>query len=221
MNKVLAIKDHEGLCWNCLKTKKHIHKIHFNDLGYGSGFDMFETELHLCDDCYNEHPDYWDLNTIDVGEWGEKYDYEDEIFDFVSKMPIEGQQFFYNEFDRGTDARFMEPQDWIDYQLDILPFEKCKEYGLYAPEEINAYRSRFPKCQYPINRIFEDGSIGCWCPFGATGLQNQVADFNISSECYKCKYFKERKTPIENVLDKDWFKYEMETKLNALKEEKE
>ena len=216
--RILAIKDREGLCWNCLKDKSHIHKIYFGELGYGSGFDMFETELHLCDDCYNEHPEYWTLNIkkLEECEWWEEYEHEDEIFDYVSKMPIEGQQFFFNEFDTGSDARPMKPQDWIDYQLKILPHEKCKDYGLYSWEEINAYNERFPICEHPVNKCYSDGSCGCWCPFGAYGEKDQIAGLNISAECYQCKYFKKRETPLKTMTNKEYDKYEIEVKYNLI-----
>lgn len=217
MNRVKAIKDREGLCWNCLKTKEHIHKIVIDEMGYGSYFDMFSTELHLCDECYNKHPEYWQLNTHEVWNGSMAYDFEDEIFDFVDKMPLEGKQFFYNEFDKGMDARPMDPQDWLDYQLDLLPYEKCLEYGLYAPEEVKSYKERFPTCQYPVNRVYKDGSVGCWCPFGAVGDKGQKVGLNISTECYKCEKYKKRETPLMNVLNEDWNEYAIKVIAGTLK----
>ena len=87
-SKTIAIKDHEGLCWNCLKTKKDIHKIVIPELGYGGGFDGSGTEVHLCEECYQKsNPEIWGLKVIedkdeDGNWWGEEYEHEKEMFDF-------------------------------------------------------------------------------------------------------------------------------------------
>ena len=65
MEKIKAIKDCHGLCWKCLKTFENVRVIKINGLGYGSLFDEFGTEIHLCEDCYNKsNPDIWSLNII-------------------------------------------------------------------------------------------------------------------------------------------------------------
>ena len=225
--RILAIKNFPGLCWKCLKKHEKINIIQFEELGYGSGFDGFATEIHLCEDCYKESGGI--LNPRIIEEDDERgnigyihYENEDKIFEYFSNLPLVSQQFVYNEFDKGFDARTMEPQDWLDYQQGILPYEKAKEYGLYAHEEVNAYRERFPICQHPVNKLYNDGSKGCWCPFGAHGEYGQKdSEYNISAECYKCQYFKERTSPIKDVHDKDWEDYKLFVKYNENKEDLE
>ena len=55
-----------------------------------------------------------------------------------------------------------------------------------------------------MNEIYSDGSVGCYCPHGASGKKNQQIDSNISEECYGCKKYKERKKPILSVDERDW-----------------
>lgn len=219
-----AIENPENVCFNCLK-KTEVIKIHIGAMGYGSGFDGWSTRINLCEDCINQtNKEWWKLKEIQCN-WDKEYnhgfyeyEYEDEIFEFVNKMPLIGQELFWNRY--STDNYLMEPQDWIDYQLDILPHEKCKEYCLYSPQEIEAYKTRFPICQHPVNRIFDDNSKGCWCPFEATGEYGQKCDeYNISNECYQCKYFTKRTTPIKDVDNKDYDDYEVyyKAKINGNK----
>lgn len=205
--RVLALKDHDGLCWNCLKEHQYITVIKISELGYGSMFDGFSTEVHLCTKCYNKTKELWNLEVHHYADYCEEYCNEDSIFEFFNQMPIQSQQFIFNEFDTGFDSCLMEPQDWIDYKLGVLPYDKCKEYGLYAPEEIQAYKERFPICEYPAVRVFSDKSQGSWCPFGASGDAPQKVGLNISNECYKCKYFKKRETSLKTILNKDWADY--------------
>ena len=77
MSKTLAIKDHKGLCWNCLKTKDNIRRIVIPEMGYGGGFDGCGTEVHLCEECYQKsNPKIWGLNVIKE-DYCEEYEFED------------------------------------------------------------------------------------------------------------------------------------------------
>lgn len=222
MGKISAIKNSEDLCWNCLKKKENIQIIKIDDLGYGSYFDGSPTEIHLCQDCYEKSKGVWKLEVVKDSMGFYSYSNEDEMFDFIKQMPIAGRQFVLNEFESGWNSRPMEPQDWIDYQLDLLPYEKCKEYGLYAPEEIKAYQERFPKCNNPALRIFSDGSGSTWCPFGAIGTKEQGTDLNISEECFRCNHYRERVEPLRVIIEtKDdnsekWCEYKMRCLLGEI-----
>lgn len=134
MNPNQAIQNSENVCFNCLK-ETIVHKINIPALGWGSQFDNFSTRIQLCDDCYSvTNPDWWKLNVIKgkTDLEGEHYEYEDEILKFVEQMPLAGQELFWNRYATGAFVSYyMEAQDWIDYQLGILPHEKCKEYDLY------------------------------------------------------------------------------------------
>lgn len=225
MEKIKAIKNTEKLCWKCLKEKDMIHLIELENLGYGSIFDSCSAKIQLCEECYNDKgPDFWSKELTYNTEEDEKYGWwhykhENEISEYFQALPIESQQFIFNEYYEG--AYFMEPQDWIDYELGILPHEKAKEYGLYSTQEIEAYKERFPKCKHPVNRIFSDGSAGCWCPFDASGGYNQVASVNISDECYQCPYYEERKEndKIKDISEKDYGKYKVLAKAELFKKE--
>lgn len=219
MGKILALKNSDALCWNCLGHFNEIHIIKIEDLGYGSYFDGCGTEIHLCKNCYEKSRDLWNLEIIKDANGFEMYSNEEDIYEFINNMPLEGRQFVRNEFENGWNTHPMDPQDWIDYELGILPYEKCKDYGLFAPEEIQAYKDRFPKCSYPVLRVFSDGSSSTWCPFGAYGTKEQEVGLNISSECYQCSHYTERKDSIKQfIADKnDWEEYCMRCRLGDIK----
>ena len=205
-NIAKAIQNPEGVCFNCLKRYEHIIKISIPALGYGSSFDNLSTRIQLCFNCIsNTNMEWWKLNVVE-NEYTGYYEYEDEIIDFVKSMPLSGQELFFNRFASGASIMFqMEAQDWIDYKMGILSHQKCKEYGLYSPDEIKAYKERFPKCQHVVNKIYDDGSRASWCVFLANGEYNQKCSKNPSDKCYNCSYFQERKNSvIENISEGDF-----------------
>lgn len=224
MKKIKAIKNTEKLCWKCLKEKDIIHEMHFGPLGYGSGFDNCSTKIQLCEECYQaSNPDIWSKEVVYDSEEDREYDYahyihEDKIFEYFNSLPVEGQQFVWNEFH--NDGYQMEPQDWIDYKLGILPHETAKEYGLYSNQEIAAYKEQFPKCKWPVNRIYSDGSKGCWCPFGAHGEYGQEVGMNISDECYQCEHYRkrEKEDKIKDIPDDEYLDYQILVRADAIRE---
>ncbi len=220
MSKTLAIKDHDGLCWNCLQTKNNVRRIVIPELGYGSGFDGAGTEIHLCEECYQKsNPKIWGLKVL-TDDYCEEYEFEKEIFDFFNQLPLVTQQFVYNEYQEGWNAdRIIDPQDWIDYEEKTISHERCKELGLYSHQEIEAYRERFPVCEHPVNRVYKDGSCGSWCPYGANGRKDQEIDLNISDECYMCEHFKVREKPRKDVLNEDYEDYKIFVKYGSSMED--
>lgn len=206
---IKAVED-ECLCMKCLKNKAtHIYPVSYR--GYGSIYDMTDTRFQCCDEC--DRPEYkewfFETPTVNENEYVENYKYEDNIYELIKSLPLESQELFENRFDRTNDYP-MEPQDWIDYELDELPYEECKEYDLYSPEEKAAYRENFPTCEYVVNVIYNDGSKNSICPFGAYGEYNQNLSNNISTMCYRCHCYKKRKSPIKKIERndlKDWCDY--------------
>lgn len=200
-------------CMKCLKEKDSLKVIIISEMGYGSAFDGSGTKVVLCEDCYKESgPDIWSMETREFDEYCEEYLHEDEMLEFIDGLPLQSEELVWNEFEHGWNAdHHMDPQDWIDYRLDELPYEKCKMYGLYAPEEIKAYKERYPKCEYVYNTVWNDGSKGSHCAmqpctFGEYGGQ---IGLNYSTHCYKCSHFKERITPIKDVKGEDSDDYEL------------
>lgn len=216
--KIKAIHNTECLCWKCLKEhdKGKIHIIEIGALGYNSCFDNLSTRIQLCDDCYNVNPEWWNLETIipeGFEQFGYMYKYDKEICQFINELPLESQELALNEYAYGACAGYyMDAQDWIDYQLGILSHKKCKKYGMHSFDEKRAYEERFPSCQYPVEIIYNDGSKGCWCLFDAHGKLNDgvvSVGSNISSQCYKCKYYKQRTTPVISVKDSERADYDL------------
>jgi hypothetical protein len=213
-----AIINVGNTCCNCLKETK-VHNIHIGAMGYGSGFDNFSTQIDLCDECLSStNPEWWKLErkiAFSDGDYDFKcYEYEDEIFEFVKQMPLAGQELFWGRYGYGACAGYMSGQDWIDYELGILPHKKCKKYGYYSPQEKEAYHKRFSVCDKVKFIIYNDNSNGCHCPFGAFGNNDGTSEgHQTQSGCYKCKMFKTRKNKIETMTREDFDIYELENKL--------
>lgn len=196
---IVAIEDH-GICMKCL-NKKATHTYVLPMRGYGSSFDGTSTKLQLCDDCHSDDYVSW-FNEIGEYEdddcYCETYKHEDDIFDLIETLPLESQELFFNTFETGWNTYKMDAQDWIDYELNELPHEKCKEYNLYSPQEITAYHDRFPTCNHVFLKTWADGSGGCKCKFGAYGNKDGTCDSNISSSCYQCTNYTPR---VEKMLE--------------------
>lgn len=218
ITKPKAIESPDNVCFQCLKefTEKDLHKIIIPEMGWGSSFDGWLTRINLCKTCANVHTDprWWQLEEVEgksdiAGSW---YKYEDEIFDFVSTLSIESQELFWNHY--STDSYTMNSQDWIDYQLGFLSHEKCKEYGMYSPEERQAYQEKFPICNKVRIVAYEDGSKGSRCSFKAFGNRDGTADkYNISSKCYECLVFEPREGEIEIYSKEDMEIFELKHQL--------
>ena len=216
-SKPIAIENPENICFKCLGefADEKLHKIVIPSMGWGSGFDNWSTRIHLCENCIKEtNAEWWKLEVVS-GEFdwsGSWYKYEDDIFNFINTLPLEGQELFWNRY--STDSYQMDGQDWIDYQLDLLPHEKCKDYGLYSPQEEEAYQSQFPICDKVKIVVYGDGSKGSRCPFGAFGNDDGTAKgHQTQGECYECIMFTERKQGIETYSEEDMKIFTLEQKL--------
>ena len=203
-----AIDNHENICFKCLQEKP-IKTYHLYRSDYGSSFDNNYTHLQICNNCSPDKIESWFNEEPEIIDgYCANYELEKDILEFVNLLPLEGQELFWNRCAYGACAYIMDSQDWIDKKLGILPDEKYEEYGFYSPRQIEAYKERFPNCEYSTNEIYNDSSKGCWCPFGANGEYGQIADaHNISDECYECKYYKPRETEIKDIKHEDFEDY--------------
>ena len=193
-------------CMKCLKEKVD-HQIKIGEMGYGSGFDNFSTQIDLCDECYKKiNKQWWDLEIVPCDEQFQyeeiqdifmKYKYENEIFEYVKNMPLEGREKFWNTY---SNECHMISEDWIAYEKGELSYEKCKGYGMHSPQEISAYEDRFPICDKVKIRVHSDSSRGSKCFKGAFGDNEGKCGLNISNECYVCDSFSERDGNID-VID--------------------
>lgn len=214
-SKGILAEKNTNICMKCLKKNaKHTYSIYGR--GYGSIYDNFNSEVCLCDDCNKSEYKEWFDETCsyeDENEFYEMYRFEKNIDDLVSSFPLPGQELFYNRFADGAGADYvMDPQDWIDYELDELSHEKCKEYGVISPEERKAYSERYPHCQCVVIKEYSDGSRGSRCEYGAFGDGEGKADlFNTRTECYACPHFVPRDGDIKIVNEmEEYYKNEKE-----------
>ena len=207
----IAIQNPENVCFKCLKETK-VKSYRLDNRGYGSSFDSFNTNLQLCKDCTPKNMQKWfNEKPKMIDDYVENYKYEDNICEFISTLPIEGRELFYERFASESGAGHMSDQDWIDYELDILPHEKCKEYGYYSPQEKNAYKDRFSKCKHVEAKIYGDGSKGSKCFRNAFGDGNGNCELNISGECYLCDFFEERDGELKVVnVTNEFYKREID-----------
>lgn len=221
-------ENQERLCYCCdtfQPSKDNINTYRIYMRGYGSIFDNCDFTIQLCDKCKQQINKKWfyEQPTM-LHEYCEEYKYEKELDNFIHTFPIQNQEYIYNHMNGYT----MDRSDWIAMKKGNLPEFKYKEYGMYSPLEINAYKERFPTCEYPVIRKYKDGSQGCWCPIAITFAHGDIEEnkivpsLNISQDCYYCKNYKLRTSNIKTILDIDFDDYELymksNLKMNELKE---
>ena len=215
---ITALTD-TTVCMQCLKNKAtHTYSIYGR--GYGSDYDNFNSKFQLCDDCAKDEYKTWaDEESHWEGEMfcGEVYKYEGNISALLKSFPLEAKELFYNRFATGANADTMKPQDWIDFELNELPYKKCKKYGLISPQERVAYIERFPNCSCVVINKYKDDSQGSSCPYMAHGDKNGNAGLNISCECYMCSHYKPREGDIK-IIDEvaEYYKDEKDRLIHML-----
>ena len=219
---IVAIKDTKNLCYKCLKKKDNIHKIRIGSRGYGSYFDNFSTSLQLCNDCYKESTKdkpIWNMKSLYENDmYADSYLYDNEMSTYLHKLPLVSQELVFNRNSYGACAGYnMDSQDYIDFELDELPHKKCKQYGMYSPQERAAYKERFPNCECVKINKYKDGSQGSSCPYGASGDKNGNVGLNIWNACYMCTHYKPREGDIE-IIDKvaEYYKNEKDRLIHMI-----
>lgn len=202
---IIAIND-QSVCMKCLQ-KKATHEYAIYGRGYGSDFDEASTHLQLCDNCHHEEYHEWFNESPCSIEDGycETYQHEEKIHKLIESLPLEAQELFHNTFASGWTSYNMDAQDWIDYKLEELPHEKCKENNLYSPQEIKAYEDRFPTCNNVFLKIWSDGSSCCRCSLGAIGDKDGSCGLNISTECYQCARYAPKSDKMKVISEIDEF----------------
>ena len=189
--KVVDINKIGITCCNCLK-EGNIKHIKIPPLRYGSFFDNMGTQIDLCDDCHSKtNPNWWEFEIIG-DDYDSHYKYEDDLIRYLESMPLNGQELVFSYYSEGALSEGIPRQDWIDYELGVLSHEKCKEYGVYSRQEIQAYKDRFPTCREVFIKIWSDGSSGSRCRIGASGKSDGSCGLNISKECFVCDIYQEK-----------------------------
>jgi len=218
----IAIENPENICFNCLQSFPQVHEIIIPAINHNSIFTNFSSRLYFCDKCLSlTNPEWWKLEIIksysEDNMMQLNYKYEKEILEFINQMPLAGQELFYARFGSGVRSDLIRGQDWIDYALDKLPHEKCKEYGYYSPQERKAYKERFHICDKIKIVIYEDKDKDLRCPFGAYGNINGTYEGDhMHHQCYECKMFEIRDREVEIMNIEDFEIYELQNEL-ALK----
>ena len=130
------------VCVHCLQKSSKINHIKIEPLGMGSLFYGEGTIVQLCDQCYQKSRSLWSMKRIQ-SDGVIRYRMEKQMEHYLDTLPLPGRELVHNTFNFGPLARHYPSQDWIDYQLDRLPAERCKKLNLLTPEEITSLRKQF------------------------------------------------------------------------------
>lgn len=189
-SKGIVARGEDGLCDKCLKNNaSHTYKID-RTRGYGSIYDESTISLDLCDTCNKvEYKKWFEETSRTHGHCKEEYEYEKDIKNLLDSLPLESRQKVWED-DSYTQ---LPPQMWIDYELNELSHELCKEYGYHSPEERLAYSERFPHCDKVKITVWGDCTKSSGCDHGAHGDETGNCDkHNTCEECFRCVSFTPR-----------------------------
>lgn len=221
INRPKAIVDHENLCFKCLQKQDNINKYSIHRSEYGSSFDNYYTYLQLCDECKKEIKEGWfNEEPKMIDKYCADYKFEKDILNYIDTLPLEGQELFWATCAYGACVPYIKGQDYIDYELDILPEWKYEKYYMYVPYRLKIAKERFELCSEPVNVIYSDGSKGCWCLFGGSGEYGQkIRDkYDRPYECYNCDQFHKRYLKIKEMTNEEYKKYKQLRKAKVLLE---
>lgn len=76
---------------------------------YASELFNFNSELHLCNKCYNEFIKMFDVDAIENGT----FKFKRELMIYLNNMSKEGQERVFNHYAYGPYVKYMRPQDWM------------------------------------------------------------------------------------------------------------
>lgn len=202
---IKAVTDTK-ICMKCLQ-KKATHQYEVYGRGEESSFYEEDIRFQCCDNCNIPEYEVWFNEQPTLTHGAARYKYEKKIHSLIESLPLEGRELVENRFN--SVGLNMEPQHWIDYQLDELPHTICKKYYLISAEEKEAYAMRFPTCEHVVEVRYSDGTVRSMCPFNATGACNQQPD-GVSTLCRQCKYYQRRITKLKAIKRADladWLLY--------------
>lgn len=185
------------ICYHCL-SNNDLEEFYFEDIGWNSKFDGLESKIILCKNCIEKLKPLWippktiTVEDIHFPEYSTAtYAFEEELFEFIENCDIRIKELFFNQYNEGFQFKKIDSQDWIDYNLGILPHEKCKKYGFISPEETKEYNEKYPNCKHVYNSQIGDIKFS-QCIFNAKGDYNGNTVENTSTQCYNCPHFVKR-----------------------------
>lgn len=193
-------------CNKCLKSG-NVKKMKLCPVP-GSDLINFNSELHLCIDCYNEL--LKSLAFKDCTKEQELSLFERALVIFLNNLPEEGKERVFNHYAYGPFVEFKRKDEWlsenklkqmIDYEDVISKHKKSKPKGLRAPKIdegvcsevywINGEDGLFLSC--PMHDIYDEHHCS-QCKHFRTGmrLKNDVCTVEQSK-----RYKEIRKTELE------------------------
>lgn len=201
-NKIQPITN-KKVCMKCLKEKVSVKHYHLYERGFGSDFDGLSSMIQICNECKPESLEKW-LNEKPSFPFGdnitEDYQYEDKIQDFIDKLPLEGQELFWNHYAKGFSANTKDRVDFLAIESATASDEIYKKYNMFTPNEMKMSKERYPTCANVIDVKYSDNSRGNRCI-----LHNILGNINSKSnyyntKCNTCKDYKKLKEGEERFI---------------------
>ena len=113
--KICPIK--EDRCMICGKNKKkHTYYLYASD---DESIFPYATKFQCCSKCN-------DSGFMELFKNTKSTDQENMLQKFILSLPIEGRELFENRF---SSLPYVEPQDWLDFQLHELADQRKEQYG--------------------------------------------------------------------------------------------
>ena len=125
---IAITENRDSTCIKCLTDQNTTTRLSIVGMGYGSCFDNDDTDIVLCDQCYNQSKkEIWsNIEVIAFSDCGHdfyKLKYEDEIIQYIDKCPLAGQELVWNN----RSGWMVDSQTWIDEELDRQTERKLYE----------------------------------------------------------------------------------------------
>lgn len=191
------IENYNNLCFKCLKHT-NVESYAIPELGKGSFFDGFTSEVHLCSACITDGIKKWLELEVIGNDKNKRYLFEGEILSLIAGFPLEGRELFFNRFAYGPSVPYRSTLAWLKEEtkrsIDTQATEQQAEYADIG------YYNRFEKCKEVINVKMPDESVISRCPFGEIGKEDaKPFSENCEDKCSQCMQFTPRTMQLRTI----------------------
>lgn len=147
------MSNNQKICFNCLRSGP-LEMFKIPELGAGSFFNGFSSELHLCPDCLDTMKREWLKLEVLKSETAAKYQYEDALLEWINGFPIEGKEKFYNTYAYGWRVRYQTTNEWVREN------QKCCNHNRRKEDQMK-------NCEESYLIVYPDGKKRLDCPFNS------------------------------------------------------
>lgn len=157
------MSNNKRICFRCLRTGP-LEVFDLPELGVGSAFHGFSSELHLCPDCLDLEKREWLKLAVMKSDTAFKYQYEEALLNWINSFPIEGRERFYNTYAYGWRVRYQTSEAWIQEH-------QASAHGNCRNEDV------MKQCEESIWILYPDGTKRIDCPFNSDRTCNDCPRF--------------------------------------------